>query len=94
MRFRAATYNIHKCRGMDWRVRPDRIAAVLEEMDADIIALQEVREDQISCLSRTLRSAPVFGPARKLGQVDYGKCHLQPVRGNGDEKSRPERAWP
>ncbi|HKD04379.1 MAG TPA: endonuclease/exonuclease/phosphatase family protein [Bryobacteraceae bacterium] len=74
MRFRAATYNIHKCRGMDWRVRPDRIATILEEMDADIIALQEVREDQISCFSRTLRCANVFGPARKLGHMDYGNA--------------------
>jgi endonuclease/exonuclease/phosphatase family metal-dependent hydrolase len=74
MRFRAATYNIHKCRGMDWRVRPDRIASVLEEMDADIIALQEVQEDQIACFSRRLRHRCVFGAARKLGGVDYGNA--------------------
>jgi endonuclease/exonuclease/phosphatase family metal-dependent hydrolase len=41
-RLRIATYNIHKCRGMDGRVRPDRIAQVLSEIDADIVALQEV----------------------------------------------------
>lgn len=74
MRFRAATYNIHKCRGMDWRVRPDRIAAVLEEMDADIIALQEVQEDQISCFSHKLRVNCHFGPTRKLGHLDYGNA--------------------
>ena len=39
---RLATYNIHKCEGMDGRVRPDRIANVLEEINADVIALQEV----------------------------------------------------
>ena len=39
---RIATYNIHRCRGLDGRVRPDRIAAVLRGVDADIIALQEV----------------------------------------------------
>jgi len=39
---RVATYNVHKCRGLDRRVRPGRIASVLREVDADIIALQEV----------------------------------------------------
>lgn len=42
MRFRIVTYNVHKCRGLDGRVRPDRVAKVLEELDADIVALQEV----------------------------------------------------
>jgi endonuclease/exonuclease/phosphatase family metal-dependent hydrolase len=41
---RVATYNIHKSRGLDWRVRPDRIVEVLREIDADIVALQEVAE--------------------------------------------------
>jgi endonuclease/exonuclease/phosphatase family metal-dependent hydrolase len=39
---RLVTYNIHKCRGLDRRVRPERIARVLRETKADIIALQEV----------------------------------------------------
>lgn len=39
---RVATYNIHKCQGMDGRVRPERIARVLAELNADVIALQEV----------------------------------------------------
>ena len=39
---RIATYNIHKCRGIDRRVRPGRIVDVLSEIDADVIALQEV----------------------------------------------------
>lgn len=41
-RVRVATYNIHKCRGIDGRIRPERIVEVLREIDADIIALQEV----------------------------------------------------
>ena len=41
-RLRIVTYNIHRCRGMDRRTRPDRVAAVLREIDADVIALQEV----------------------------------------------------
>ncbi|HVN23658.1 MAG TPA: endonuclease/exonuclease/phosphatase family protein [Syntrophorhabdales bacterium] len=39
---RVVTYNVHKCRGLDRRVRPARIADVLREIHADIIALQEV----------------------------------------------------
>ena len=39
---RIATYNIHRSRGMDRRVSPSRIAEVLRDIDADIVALQEV----------------------------------------------------
>jgi len=40
--FRIATYNVHRCRGMDRRVLPRRIAEVLRPLQADVIALQEV----------------------------------------------------
>ncbi|MCP9496848.1 MAG: endonuclease/exonuclease/phosphatase family protein [Pyrinomonadaceae bacterium MAG19_C2-C3] len=40
--FRIATYNVHKCVGLDRRVHPSRIAGVLRETEADVIALQEV----------------------------------------------------
>lgn len=36
------TYNIHGCVGLDRRCDPARIAAVLREIDADIVCLQEV----------------------------------------------------
>ncbi len=39
---RVVTYNIHRSRGLDRRTRPQRIAAVLESLDPDIVALQEV----------------------------------------------------
>jgi endonuclease/exonuclease/phosphatase family metal-dependent hydrolase len=42
LEIRVATYNIHRCRGMDRRVVPSRIAEVLRDIDADVIALQEV----------------------------------------------------
>ena len=41
-RLRVVTYNVHKCVGLDRRVRPARVAAVLREVGADLIALQEV----------------------------------------------------
>ncbi len=41
-RVRVVTYNVHKCVGLDRRTRPARIAAVLRELDADVVGLQEV----------------------------------------------------
>lgn len=41
-RITAATYNVHKCVGMDIRSDPGRIAGVVKEIDADVIGLQEV----------------------------------------------------
>jgi len=42
IRFHLATYNVHKCRGMDGRTKPSRIASVLKGLKADVVALQEV----------------------------------------------------
>ena len=39
---RIASYNIHRCIGCDGEHNPQRIAQVLQSLDADIIALQEV----------------------------------------------------
>ncbi|HEU4987830.1 MAG TPA: endonuclease/exonuclease/phosphatase family protein [Rhizobiaceae bacterium] len=36
-----ASYNVHKCVGMDGQFDPDRILAVIEELGADVVALQE-----------------------------------------------------
>jgi endonuclease/exonuclease/phosphatase family metal-dependent hydrolase len=42
MHLTLVTYNIHACIGTDGRFEPARIASVLREMDADVVALQEV----------------------------------------------------
>ena len=39
---RVMTYNIHSCIGGDRRYDPERILTILRDVDADIIALQEV----------------------------------------------------
>jgi endonuclease/exonuclease/phosphatase family metal-dependent hydrolase len=39
---RVASWNLHKCVGADRRFDPDRSAAVIAELGADIVALQEV----------------------------------------------------
>ena len=45
---RVATYNIHRCRGLDGRTRPDRIAEVLQGIGADVIALQGDRRRRVA----------------------------------------------
>jgi endonuclease/exonuclease/phosphatase family metal-dependent hydrolase len=39
---RIASYNVHRCVGLDGACRPDRISAVIRDLDAEIVALQEV----------------------------------------------------
>ncbi len=41
-RLRIATYNIHRCRGLDGRTSPARIAEVIASFEPDVVALQEV----------------------------------------------------
>lgn len=40
-RIRIATYNVHSGRGIDGRFKPERVSAVIAELRADVIALQE-----------------------------------------------------
>ncbi|MBU6268756.1 MAG: endonuclease/exonuclease/phosphatase family protein [Sphingomonadales bacterium] len=63
-----ASYNIHKAVGLDRRRDPDRILAVLHEIDADVIALQEVDR-------RFGRRAAVL-PAHAIR--DHGRYHVVP----------------
>lgn len=77
---RVVTYNIHKCRGMDARVRPERVAAVLAELDADVIALQEVvrgkkEKDQLTAIAKAIGAKHYrFGETRKYRGADYGNA--------------------
>jgi endonuclease/exonuclease/phosphatase family metal-dependent hydrolase len=81
---RVVTYNVHKCRGLDRRVRPDRIADVLRGLDADVIALQEViaaegaeEENQPAFIARALGGYEVFfGEARLHRGAPYGNAVL------------------
>lgn len=83
-RFRVATYNIHKCRGLDRRIRPRRIVSVLREIEADIIALQEVlsipgsrsEQDQARFLADELGFDYQLGENRKLRGGAYGNLVL------------------
>jgi endonuclease/exonuclease/phosphatase family metal-dependent hydrolase len=83
-RLRVATYNVHKCRGLDRRVRPQRIVEVLREMDADIVALQEVlalpghspEQDHAGYIAGELGMRLAFGETRRHGGRAYGNALL------------------
>ena len=90
-RLRVATYNIHKCRGLDRRTDPDRIAAVIRELDADVIAIQEILDvsagkpeyDQVRRITESLPDyRHCFGDNRPLHGGVYGNMTLSrlPVR--------------
>src|SRR6202011_5486287 len=78
-RLRIATYNIHRCRGLDGRTRPDRIAAVLRAVNADVVALQEVigpgaqGGGHAEALGAALGMGWVMAPARQLRGHEFGK---------------------
>lgn len=84
MKLRIVTYNIHKCRGLDARVRPERIASVLKSLHADMIALQEVVRgtgeadgaDQAGYLADALKMDLAFGENRKYKKAPYGNAIL------------------
>ncbi|MEZ5693185.1 MAG: endonuclease/exonuclease/phosphatase family protein [Altererythrobacter sp.] len=66
MRLTFASYNIHKAVGTDGRRDADRIIAVLREIDADIIALQEVDRrigERATVLSRAALDDTPWKPA-------------------------------
>lgn len=87
---RVATYNIHRSRGMDRRVDPSRIAAVVASLEADVIALQEVvgpgseGMGQAEEIAAQLGMTPVFAPVRQLRGRPFGNAIIGrfPVRGH------------
>jgi endonuclease/exonuclease/phosphatase family metal-dependent hydrolase len=79
---RVATYNIHRCRGLDGRTRPNRIAEVLQGIGADVIALQEVigagawHEGQAQEIGAALGMGWVMATTRILRRHAYGNVVL------------------
>jgi endonuclease/exonuclease/phosphatase family metal-dependent hydrolase len=86
--FRVVTYNIHQCRGLDQKLQPGRILDVLQEIDADVVALQEVlclndgaRElNQGLYLAQELGFHHVFGGNLILEKGGYGNLILSRFR--------------
>jgi endonuclease/exonuclease/phosphatase family metal-dependent hydrolase len=87
-KLRVVTYNIHRCRGLDGRTKPQRIAAVLASIEPDIIALQEVigasplKPGQAAEIGAALGLGWVMAPTRHLRNALFGNVVLShfPVR--------------
>jgi endonuclease/exonuclease/phosphatase family metal-dependent hydrolase len=79
---RIVTYNIHRSRGMDRRTRPDRVADVLRDVNADVIALQEVvgsgprGDSQIEENGACLGMGWVMASTRRLRGHQFGNVVL------------------
>jgi endonuclease/exonuclease/phosphatase family metal-dependent hydrolase len=85
MQIRLCTYNIHQCRGLDRRVDPARIVRVLREVNADVIALQEVlsrpggkpEENQSRYLAEQMETEHYFaGKNWRRGEAAFGNVVL------------------
>ena len=78
---RIATYNIHECIGRDRRIDPGRTAAVIAELNADVIALQELRSPYgavrtLEFLAERTGMFPVEGPTMQKTGASYGNALL------------------
>jgi endonuclease/exonuclease/phosphatase family metal-dependent hydrolase len=78
-----ATYNIHRCVGADGACVPYRVAEVLADLGADIVALQEVDSrlpehgvDQLALFARLLHARPIAGPTLRHRRGAYGNALL------------------
>jgi endonuclease/exonuclease/phosphatase family metal-dependent hydrolase len=85
-----ASYNIHGCVGGDGRRDVARVARVIERLDADVIALQEVDlwptdgalSHQVEVLSHLVGLQSVAGPTMERGDGHFGNVVLTrlPIR--------------
>ncbi|MGD9953420.1 MAG: endonuclease/exonuclease/phosphatase family protein [Burkholderiales bacterium] len=82
MRVKVATWNVHGCVGADGRFDPERTLEVLRSLDADVIALQELRwrpDEALHLLERFARAlgyAPLAGPTLMRPDGHYGNALL------------------
>ena len=79
---RVVTYNVHRGRGLDGRTKPDRIAAVLQDVGADVVALQEVvgagprHGGHAEAIGAALGMGWVMAPTRQLWSHQFGNVVL------------------
>lgn len=95
-RLRLASYNVHRAVGRDRRCDPERILAVLREIDADLVALQEVEahdsgEDMLAWIGAKLGFQAIAGTTlqRHDGHFGNGLLTRCPVR----EKRLTDLSW-
>jgi endonuclease/exonuclease/phosphatase family metal-dependent hydrolase len=88
-RLRVATYNVHDCVGRDGAYAPDRIAAIVAELRADLVALQEITLDHagevVALLERITEMQAIDGTLFERGVGRYGNLLLSraPVAAQG-----------
>jgi endonuclease/exonuclease/phosphatase family metal-dependent hydrolase len=80
-RLRLATYNIHGAIGADRRRDPGRVAQVLAEIGADVLALQEVESrhgdsDMLALFASRTGMQAVAGPTMLRAAGAYGNALL------------------
>lgn len=80
-RLRVATYNVHSFVGADGRTDPERVVAVLRELDAGLVALQEVSTGaapirEVEDLGERLGLEAIPGPTLRRGRTSYGNAVL------------------
>jgi len=78
---RVATYNVHGGKGIDGRFRPERVSAVIAELRADVIALQEYVSlvadfDLRDHLMRATGFQMIAMSTMKVGTGDFGNALL------------------
>lgn len=74
-----ATYNVHRCIGTDGRCDPDRVSAVVRELGADLVGLQEIASGtggQLEYIARLTGLSAVAGPLLPFGDHHLGNALL------------------
>src|SRR5262245_49819871 len=77
---RLASYNVHRCVGIDRRRSPERVARVLREIDADVVGVQELDaragteggHDQWLLLAQLAGYSAIPGPTLERDDASFG----------------------
>ena len=94
---RVLTYNVHSCIGADRKYDPHRILDIVRRIDADIVALQEVRaysavDDQFHLFQEHLKPMKaVFGTTFRRTRFKFGNALFVRGTDSRDKAARPQR---
>lgn len=82
---RVVTYNVHSCVGTDGCFAPERIVSLIADLDADVVALQEVEDSQcgvttvVPFLAESLNMRIAGRTSHLRHGLDYGNLLLTKV---------------